>query len=104
METQETWPRICERSAARSLFCHPSAFDLCGLIPPMQNIIVEKPYRFVPPYPGEFWTRLFRYYLPRYLNKTWGIATAQIRGIEFLKASIRDRHTVLLAPTHSRPG
>src|SRR5438445_3142542 len=70
----------------------------------MQNIIVEKPYRFVPPYPGEFWTRFFRYYLPRYLRKTWGIAAAEIRGSELLRESIRKGHGILLAPNHCRPG
>jgi 1-acyl-sn-glycerol-3-phosphate acyltransferase len=70
----------------------------------MQNIIVEKPYCFVPPYPGEFWTRLFRYYLPRYLRRTWGIAAAEIRGVEFLRESIRQGHGIVLAPNHCRPG
>ncbi len=70
----------------------------------MQNIIVEKPYRFVPPYPGEFWTRFLRYYLPRYLRKTWGIAAAEIRGIELLQESIRRGHGIVLAPNHCRPG
>jgi 1-acyl-sn-glycerol-3-phosphate acyltransferase len=69
----------------------------------MQNIIVEKPYRFVPPYPGEFWTRFFRYYLPRYLRRTFGIATAEIRGIELLQDSIRRGHGIVLAPNHCRP-
>ena len=70
----------------------------------MQNIIVERPYRFVPPYPGEFWTRLFRYYLRRYLRRTWGIAAAEIRGMEFLQESIRSGHGIVLAPNHCRPG
>src|SRR5205807_1846081 len=54
--------------------------------------------------PGEFWTRFFGYYLPRYLRKTWGIAAAQIRGIEHLQESIRKGHGILLAPNHCRPG
>ncbi len=69
----------------------------------MQNIIVEKPYRFVPPYPGRIWTRLLRYYLPRYLRRTWGIAAAEIRGIEHVRESIRKGHGILLAPNHCRP-
>jgi 1-acyl-sn-glycerol-3-phosphate acyltransferase len=70
----------------------------------MQNIIVEKPYRFVPPYPGEFWTRFFRYYLPRYLRRTWAIASAEIRGIDLLQESIGKNHSIVLAPNHCRPG
>jgi 1-acyl-sn-glycerol-3-phosphate acyltransferase len=70
----------------------------------MQNIIVEKPYRFVPPYPGEIWTRLLRGYLPRYLRLTWGLAAAEIRDIEHLQDSIRRGHGIILAPNHCRPG
>src|ERR1700756_1452157 len=69
----------------------------------MQNIIVEKPYRFVPPYPGEFWTRLLRRYLPHYLRRTAGIAAVEIRGIEHLQDSIRQGHGIVLAPNHCRP-
>ena len=70
----------------------------------MQSIIVEKPYRFVPPYPGEFWTHFFRHYLRRYLKRTAGIAAAEIRGIELLQESIRHGHGIVLAPNHCRPG
>jgi 1-acyl-sn-glycerol-3-phosphate acyltransferase len=70
----------------------------------MQTIIVEKPYRFVPPYPGEFWTRVFRPYLRHYLKRTWGIAAAEIRGIQHLQDSIQRGHGILLAPNHCRPG
>jgi hypothetical protein len=33
----------------------------------MQNIIVEKPYEFVPPYASRFWRHLVQLYLPRAL-------------------------------------
>jgi 1-acyl-sn-glycerol-3-phosphate acyltransferase len=70
----------------------------------MQSIIIEEPYRFVPPYPGEFWTRVFRSYLRRYLRRTCGITAAEIRGIEQLQDSIRRGHGIVLAPNHCRPG
>jgi 1-acyl-sn-glycerol-3-phosphate acyltransferase len=70
----------------------------------MQTLIVEKPYRFVAPYPGERWTRVFRPYLRHYLKRTYGIAAAEIRGIHHLRDSIRRGHGMLLAPNHSRPG
>jgi 1-acyl-sn-glycerol-3-phosphate acyltransferase len=69
----------------------------------MQNIIVAKPYRFVPPYHGERWARLFKYYVPHYLNRKWGIATAEFRGVEHLKNSMAAGHGIILAPSHSRP-
>src|SRR5438874_11668742 len=70
----------------------------------MQSIIVEKPYRFVPPYPGQFWTRVFGHYLRHYLKRTSGIAAAEIRGIQYLRDSIRRGHGIVLAPNHCRPG
>jgi 1-acyl-sn-glycerol-3-phosphate acyltransferase len=69
----------------------------------MQNIVIDKPYRFVPPYTGRLWFRLFRYYLPHYLRKTWGIEKAEYHGIDGLKASLAAGHGIVLAPNHSRP-
>jgi 1-acyl-sn-glycerol-3-phosphate acyltransferase len=69
----------------------------------MQNIIIDKPYRFVPPYMGLFWMKVFRHYLPHYLNRTWGIARAEYRGVEHLEQSLAAGHGILLAPNHPRP-
>ncbi len=69
----------------------------------MQNIIIDKPYRFVPPYPSQFWTKTLNWFLPIYLNRTWGIASHEIRGIDHLKGSIAAGHGILLAPNHCRP-
>ena len=69
----------------------------------MQQVVIDKPYRFLPPYPSEFWVRLVRWYLPRYLKRTWGIAAADIRGLESLHDSVRAGHGILLAANHPRP-
>src|SRR5262249_38290435 len=69
----------------------------------MQNIIIDKPYRFVPPYPGQFWVRVFRYYLPHYLWSKWGLRSAEFRGIEHLQSSLAAGHGIVLAPNHCRP-
>jgi 1-acyl-sn-glycerol-3-phosphate acyltransferase len=69
----------------------------------MQNIIIAKPYRFVPPYYSERWARIFRYYVPHYLRKKWGIAKAEFRGVEHLKNSLAEGVGIVLAPNHSRP-
>jgi 1-acyl-sn-glycerol-3-phosphate acyltransferase len=69
----------------------------------MRNIIIDKPYRFVPPHPGRFWNRIINWYLPRYLRKTYGIVKTEIRGAERLEASLAARHGIVLAPNHSRP-
>jgi 1-acyl-sn-glycerol-3-phosphate acyltransferase len=69
----------------------------------MQQVVIDKPYRFVPPYPGEFWARLYRPRLPRYLRRTWGIESYEIRGLERVRQSIDAGHGILLAPNHPRP-
>ena len=39
----------------------------------MQNIVIAKPYRFIPPYKNPFWTRIFRYWVRRHVHKDWGV-------------------------------
>ena len=69
----------------------------------MQNIIVLKPYRFVPPYTSVFWMYAFRSYLPVNLRRNWGVAPVEYRGVEHLKDSIAAGHGIILAPNHCRP-
>jgi 1-acyl-sn-glycerol-3-phosphate acyltransferase len=69
----------------------------------MQQVVIDKPYRFLPPYPGEFWVRLMRRFLPYYLKRAWGIAAADIRGLKYLQDSVAAGHGILLAANHPRP-
>ncbi len=70
----------------------------------MQEIIVAKPYRFIPPHRGNWipWLvqrlRVIDFYLRRYE----GVHSHEVRGIEFLKDSLAQGHGVLLAPNHCR--
>jgi 1-acyl-sn-glycerol-3-phosphate acyltransferase len=70
----------------------------------MQKIIIDKPYQFVAPYPGQFWARLLvRYWLPHHLKSTYGIVQADIAGDERLAESLAAGHGIVLAPNHCRP-
>ena len=69
----------------------------------MQNVVITKPYRFVPPQRGTFWWRLFQPALPVYLKKTAGIVAVECRGVEKLRASLDAGHGVMLTPNHCRP-
>ena len=69
----------------------------------MQNIIIDKPYHFVPPRHGTFWPMLFRYYLPTYLKKSHGVESHELIGAERLRASLDAGHGIMLAPNHCRP-
>ena len=69
----------------------------------MQNIIIDRPYRFVPPKPGTFWPRLIQFVLPGYLNKSHGIESYELFGVNRLLVSIEAGHGIMLTPNHCRP-
>lgn len=70
----------------------------------MQNIIVEKPYRFIPPYRSTFWPALFRAIrLHAYLLRTReGVVDHEVRHIQRLRASLAARDAILITPNHPR--
>jgi 1-acyl-sn-glycerol-3-phosphate acyltransferase len=69
----------------------------------MQNVVIAKPYRFVPPVRWTFWPFVFRFLLRPFLAKSYGVTTVEIVGIESLRSALRERASVLLAPNHCRP-
>ena len=69
----------------------------------MQNIIIDKPYKFVEPSRGKFWLKLFELYIPRYLKKSHGVVSWEIEGKEHLKNSISENCSIMLTPNHCRP-
>jgi len=70
----------------------------------MQNIIVEKPYRFIPPYRSTLWPAVFRAIrLHAYLLRTReGVVAHEVRHIERLRASLAQRDAILITPNHPR--
>jgi 1-acyl-sn-glycerol-3-phosphate acyltransferase len=69
----------------------------------MQNIVIAKPYRFVPPRFSRFWWRLVQWYLPVLLRKNFGVTSWRCVGAERLAASLNAGCGVLLASNHCRP-
>jgi 1-acyl-sn-glycerol-3-phosphate acyltransferase len=69
----------------------------------MQNVVIAKPYHFVPPRFSPFWAKIMEWYLPRYLRTTFGITSCQCVGAERLVASLNSGAGVLLAANHCRP-
>ena len=48
----------------------------------MQNIVIDKPYEFVPPDYGTFWPRLLgRFVLPPYLRASHGVDSYELLGV-----------------------
>ncbi len=69
----------------------------------MQNIVVDQPYRFVPPFHNEFGTNLLVRFMSGYLRKSHGIAQVDLRGVDRLRRSLEAGHGIMLTPNHSRP-
>ncbi len=69
----------------------------------MHNIIIEKPYEFVPPYESRMWRPIIQRYLVRYMRREYGIVDIQCRGVEHLEKSMAAGHGILLTPNHCRP-
>jgi 1-acyl-sn-glycerol-3-phosphate acyltransferase len=70
----------------------------------MQEIIIEKPYKFVPPHRGKAWPWIFQHFriAQWYLNRFMGVASYQLRGVDHLRESLRLGHGVMLTPNHPR--
>ncbi|HUE70828.1 MAG TPA: 1-acyl-sn-glycerol-3-phosphate acyltransferase [Pirellulaceae bacterium] len=70
----------------------------------MQKIIVEKPYRFVPPNRGSFWCALCRVikFPALHLRRSEGVDAHEIRHLERFQASLAAGHGILLTPNHPR--
>jgi 1-acyl-sn-glycerol-3-phosphate acyltransferase len=69
----------------------------------VQNVVIEKPYVFVPPSRTLAWNRLIMPWLPRYLRKSHGLVSVRLLNVERLCESVRAGHGVLLTPNHCRP-
>ena len=67
----------------------------------MQKVVIDEPYKFVPPVYSEWWPWLLRFYLRRYLRTSFGVHSVECRHVERLKASRATGHSILLAPNHS---
>ncbi len=70
----------------------------------MQSIVIEKPYQFIPPKRGTFVPKLIQRLglVDRYLRKHEGIESHELRGVDHFRESLRQGHSVLLAPNHCR--
>ena len=68
----------------------------------MQHVVFDEPYKFVPPAYSQWWPRILRYYLPRYLRKTHGVHSLEYRNVEQFRELRAAGHSIVLAPNHSR--
>lgn len=69
----------------------------------MQQLIIDKPYRFIPSRNSRLWCTLVHWLLPGLLRKSYGILSCECTGVERLRASLDAGHGVMLAGNHCRP-
>ena len=70
----------------------------------MQNIVIAKPYKFVPPVRRNFWPWVFRPFLRPYLSRTWGVEQVEIMNLDPPAGSHHlGRASMVITPNHCRP-
>jgi 1-acyl-sn-glycerol-3-phosphate acyltransferase len=69
----------------------------------MQDIVVAKPYKFVPPLPWAWLAFPIGWWMPRRVWTAYGVLRPEYRGVERLTASFAAGHSVVFAPNHCRP-
>ena len=69
----------------------------------MQQLLVDQPYRFVPPRFSRGWALFLRLWLARHLRKAYAITSWECQGVERMQASRKAGHGILLASNHCRP-
>jgi len=69
----------------------------------MQDVVSEKPYVFVAPYPGVRWPRVLQRVARRWVSRSFGVEQVRCEGLEKLVASRRAGDGVLIAANHCRP-
>ncbi len=68
------------------------------------TVIVEKPYRFVPPHRGNLWPSFIQTFrlVDRYLAKHDGVVAHECRHLQRLADSLAAGDSILLTPNHCR--
>lgn len=69
----------------------------------MHPVVIDKPYRFVPPYRGRVLSRMVQALARWQLRRSDGVESVECSGLERLRASTDAGHGIILAPNHCRP-
>lgn len=69
----------------------------------MHNVVIDKPYEFIPPHRGRWWPWFLQRLMRRRLRREYGLVRIECQGGERLRASVQSGDSVLIAPNHCRP-
>ena len=68
----------------------------------MQNIVIDKPYHFIPPVYGKIWPRILVHVFRWHTRRYFGVENVEMHGMELLHKSIAAGHGIMLTPNHCR--
>lgn len=69
----------------------------------MQDLVLDKPYKFVPPYKGTWWPSLIQFFdLQSIFVRQNGVYSHEVRHAERLQDSVKAGHGIMLCPNHCR--
>lgn len=70
----------------------------------VQQIIIEKPYQFIPPHRGTWIPNCIQRLklADMYLHRVEGVESYELRGVDHFRESLRRGHGILLTPNHCR--
>ena len=72
----------------------------------MRSILIEKPYKFIPPIRAkwpQFWLLKLGAF-KSYLRNECGVVAHECRNVDLLRDSLKAGHAILLAANHCRTG
>jgi 1-acyl-sn-glycerol-3-phosphate acyltransferase len=69
----------------------------------MQNIVLNKPYCFFPPFNGKILPKIINFFISAYLKREDGVVSVEFKGLDNLRRSISSGSGIVLAPNHCRP-
>jgi len=70
----------------------------------MQKVVIEKPYKFIPPHRGNWWPSIVQWLdlYSGYLRRREGVVAHEVRDAQRLRESLAAGHGILLTPNHCR--
>ena len=71
-------------------------------VEPMQDIVFEDKYEFVPPHRGTWWPWVLERVVGWHMRKAYSISEVDIRGSDRLSSSIESGDGIVIAPNHCR--
>src|SRR5687768_11732287 len=68
----------------------------------MQNIVIDKPYKFIPPVRKKIWPKILHPLFRYHTRRAFGIERVEVHGLDLIRKSIAAGHGIMITPNHCR--